>query len=479
MSYSPAIKEDHKYLQIAEGIEKMIHEEVLRIGERLPSVRLLSEEKGISMGTAFQAYYHLEGKGLIESRPKSGYYVRFNNKRFRDMPTMAPVEPEIQEVSMEEMVAQVYGNLASEDVINFSIAAPDISLLPAAKLNKSVVQALRSSSHHCIQYEDVQGNIELRKQVARLAFNWGGKFTGNDVMITSGCMEALALCLRAITKAGDAVAIEAPTYFGILQLLESLSLKAVEIPCNPDTGIDLKQLELAIKKFNVKACLFIPSFNNPVGSCMPDDTKKKLVQLITKYKVPLIEDDIYGELYFGKSRPKTCKSFDTEGWVLYCSSVSKSLAPGYRIGWCIPGKFMAKVKHLKMTYGITSPTLTQSAIAHFLSIGRYEYHLRNLRKSLHTQCLRYMQGIIEFFPDDVKISRPAGGFILWIELNKKVNSFKLFQQALKQNISITPGQIFSLKGNYNHCIRISFGHAYNNDVEYGLKALGQLIRKMK
>jgi DNA-binding transcriptional MocR family regulator len=262
-------------------------------------------------------------------------------------------------------------------------------------------------------------------------------------------------------------------------LLQSLSLKAVEIPCDPDTGIDLKQLESAIKKFDVKACLFIPSFNNPIGSCMTDDTKKKLVQLVTKYKVPLIEDDIYGELYFGKSRPKTCKSFDTEGWVLYCSSLSKSLAPGYRIGWCIPGKFMARVKHLKMTYTITSPTLTQSAIAHFLSIGRYEYHLKNLRKSLHTQCLRYMQGIIEYFPDDVKISRPTGGFILWIELNKKVNSFKLFQQALKQNISITPGQIFSLKGNYSNCIRISFGHPYNNDVEYGLKSLGQLIRKMK
>jgi DNA-binding transcriptional MocR family regulator len=479
MSYSIAIKEEHKYLQIAEGIEKMIHEEVLRIGDRLPSVRVLSEEKGISMGTAFQAYYHLEGKGLIESRPKSGYYVRFNNKRFRDMPITAPVEPELQDVSMEEMIAQVYQNIAAEDVINFSIAVPSISLLPAAKLNKSVIQALRNSSQHCLQYENVQGNQELRKQVARLAFNWGGKFTANDIVITAGCMEALELCLRAITKPGDAVAIESPTYFGILQLLESLSLKAVEIPCNPDDGVDLKQLELAIKKFNVKACLFIPSFNNPVGSCMPDDLKKKLVQLITKYKVPLIEDDIYGELYFGKSRPKTCKSFDTEGWVLYCSSVSKSLAPGYRIGWCIPGKFIAKVKHLKMIHSITSPTLTQSAIAHFLGIGRYEYHLKNLRKALHTQCLRYMQGIIEYFPDDVKISRPAGGFILWIELHKNINSFRLFQQAMKHQISITPGQIFSLKGNYGHCIRISFGQPYDNNVEYGLKILGQLIRKMK
>jgi DNA-binding transcriptional MocR family regulator len=472
-------KEDHKYIQIAEDIEKLIHGEVLKIGERLPSVRVLSEEKGISMGTAFQAYYLLEGKGLIEARPKSGYFVRFNNKRFPGIPSMSENEPQVQNVSIEEMIAQVYQNIASKDVINFSIAVPSIDLLPAAKLNKSVIHALRSSADHCLKYEETQGNIELRKQIAKLSFSWGGKCSPADVVITSGCMDALALCLKAVTKPGDAVAIETPTYFGILQLMESLSLKAVEIQVDSETGVDLEQVETCIKKFQVKACLFTPSFNNPIGSCMPDENKKKLVQIITKYKVPLIEDDIYGELYFGKSRPKTCKTYDTEGWVLYCSSISKSLAPGYRIGWCIPGRFIDKVKHLKMTYSISSPAITQSAIAHFLSIGRYEYHLKNLRKALHTQCLRYMQGIIEYFPDDIKISRPAGGFIFWIELNKKINSFQLFRQAMKYNISITPGQIFSLNGSYSNYIRISFGNRYDNNSEYGLKIVGQLIKKAR
>ncbi|MFL5789721.1 MAG: PLP-dependent aminotransferase family protein [Flavisolibacter sp.] len=470
---------EHKYLQIAESIEKMIQDEILKIGDRLPSIRILSEEYGISMGTAFQAYYYLEGKGLIESRPKSGYYVRFNNKRFPGIPSATVNEPVISDVSVDDIVAQVYKHISAKDVINFSIAVPSIDMLPAARLNKSVMHALRNSKTHCLHYEDGQGNAELRKQVARLSFNWRGKISADDVVITAGCMEALVMSLKAVTEPGDAVAIENPTYFGILQLMQNLGLKVVEIPSDAETGVDISQLESAIKKFNIKACVFIPSFCNPTGSCMPDENKKRLVELITRFKIPLIEDDIYGEMYFGKSRPKTCKSYDKEGWVLYCSSISKSLAPGYRIGWCIPGKFISKVQQLKMMHSITSPTLTQAAIAHFLSIGRYDYHLKNLRKELHTQCLRYVQGIIQFFPEDVKVSRPQGGFVLWIELHKDINSYKLYQEAMKHHISIAPGQIFSSKGNYRNCIRIGFGQKYNAEIEYGLRVLGELVRKSK
>ena len=473
-------KEDHKYLQVAGGIEQMIHEEILRIGDKLPSVRVLSEEYGISMGTAFQAYYHLEGKGLIEARPKSGYYVRFNNKRFPGMPAISKPEPVVNAISTQEMINNVFRNISDDDLINLSVAAPQIDLLPAAKLNKSVVHALRSSKKHCLNYEDIQGNRELRKQVAKLAFNWSGKYNADDVVITAGCMEALVMCLKAVTHRGDTVAIESPTYFGIFQVIESLGLKAIEIPTCAVEGIDLAYLEKAIEKFAIKACVFVPNFSNPIGSCMPDDKKKGLVQLITKNQIPLIEDDIYGELYFGKHRPKTCKSFDTEGWVLHCGSLSKSLAPGYRIGWCIPGRFLQRVKELKLMHTISGTTLTQVAMAHFLSIGRYEYHLKNLRKILHTQCLRYTQAIIQFFPEDVRLSRPGGGFVLWVEMNQEVNAYQLYQEAMKYNISIAPGQIFSASGHFRNCIRIGYGREYDDTIEYGLKVLGGLVtRQMK
>ncbi|MFI5185887.1 MAG: PLP-dependent aminotransferase family protein [Chitinophagales bacterium] len=478
MQKSMTVSEDHLYLQVAGGIEKMINEDVLKIGDKLPSVRMLSEEYGISMGTAFQAYYHLEGKGLIESRPKSGYYVRFTHKRFPSLPKQLQPEPVSHDVTVNEMINSIFFDLSADDVINFAVAVPDASILPAAKLNKSVVYALRNSKDHCINYELPQGNVELRKQIAKLAFNWGGKVDADEVVVTNGCLEAITMCLRAVTKPGDTVAIECPTYFGIYQAVENLGLKVVEVSSCTINGIELDCLQKAINKCNIKACIVVPNFNNPLGSCMPDENKKKLVEMITKHNIPLIEDDIYGELYFGKSRPKTCKYYDKKGLVMHCSSLSKSLTPGYRIGWAIPGKFLGQVKQIKRILNISSPSLTQAAVAHFLKIGRYEYHLKNLRKALHTQCLRYMQAIIEYFPNDTKISRPHGGFVLWLELNKKVNSFKLRTEAMQYKISVVPGRIFSAGCNYSNFIRISFGKPWSDDVDYGLMMLGKLIKKM-
>jgi DNA-binding transcriptional MocR family regulator len=471
--------DDHIYIQLAEGIEKMITDDVLSIGDKLPSVRVLSDEYGISMGTAFQAYYHLEGKGLIESRPKSGYYVRFNKRRFAGLPNTVNAEPVTSEVSIKDMIATVYKDVTATDVINFALAVPPIELLPAAKLNKSVLHALRSSKDHCLGYEHIQGNVDLRKQIAKLAFNWGGSITPDDVVITAGCMEALVMCLLAVTKPGDTVLVEKPSYFGIYQAMESLSLKVVEISSNSETGPDLNCLEKVLQQFPVRACLLVPNFSNPIGSCMPDENKRRLVEIITKYNVPLIEDDIYGELYFGKNRPRTCKYYDKKGLVMYCSSFSKSLAPGYRVGWIIPGKFLQPVKQLKMMHTISGPTLTQAAMAHFLSIGRYEYHLKNLRKALHTQCLRYIQGIMQYFPTDTKISRPQGGFVLWVELSKKVNAYKLCSEAIKHHISVAPGQIFSASSDYSNYVRIGYGKPWNEEVEYGLMMLGKLVGKFE
>src|SRR5688500_265311 len=371
--------DDHLYMQVATGLEKMIAEDVLKIGDKLPSVRLLSEEYGISMGTAFQAYYHLEGKGLIESRPKSGYYVRFTQRRFPDLPKI--IQPDVlsHDVSVKEMIASIYSDIASHNdkVINFAMAVPDVSLLPTAKLNKSVMHALRNSKDHCISYEHTQGNPELRNQIAKLAFNWGGKIKPDEVVVTNGCLEAMTICLRAVTKPGDTVAVECPSYFGIYQAVESLGLKVVEISSDISTGMDLDCLQKAIRNHAIKACIVVPNFSNPIGSCMPDENKKKLVDIITRNNIPLIEDDIYGELYFGKNRPRTCKYYDKKGMVMHCSSLSKSLAPGYRVGWTIPGKFLEQVKQIKRIHNISSPTLTQAAMAHFLQNGRYEYHLKN------------------------------------------------------------------------------------------------------
>jgi DNA-binding transcriptional MocR family regulator len=463
------------YLQVATGLEKLIGDETLKIGDKLPSVRMLSEEYGISMGTAFQAYYHLEGKGLIESRPKSGYYVRFSMRRMPALPRISEPESVASEVSVREMIRTVFGKLGKEDIVNFSVSAPPPSLLPAAKLAKSMVHALRSTPQQGLPYEEAQGNAELRRQLALLSFNWSGKNSAADVVVMAGCMEAVAMCLKAVTRPGDTVAIENPTFFGIFQVIEVLGLKALEVAADPLTGIDPDHLAGLIKKFPIKACVFVTNFSNPLGACMPDEKKSALVQLLTRHQIPLIEDDIYGELYFGRSRPRTCKSFDKEGWVLYCSSLSKSLAPGYRIGWALPGRFMEEVVQVKMMHNISSTTITQQAIAHFLSIGRFDFHLRKLRKALHTQCLRYMQGILQYFPAGVKVSRPQGGLVLWVELDKQLDAYRLYQEALKHDVSVAPGALFSAQGQFGNCLRISYARPWDQEVEEGLRLIGKLV----
>lgn len=470
------IKPDHLYHEVAERIETLIEKQTLKLGDKLLSVRALSKEQGISLSTAFQAYYHLESKGLIEARPQSGYYVKFSPQNTFDLPTCCEPTNEVLPVTLDDMITSVYNDLRSTKITSFSVSAPDPSLLPTAKLKKSVMYSLNHEADHCLGYEHVQGNEQLRKQIARLSFNWGGALSEQDVIVTAGCMEALSLCLKAVTQPGDTVATESPTYYGIFRVMESLGLKVVEIPTNPVTGIDLDYLERAIPKFKIKACLFVANFNNPVGSCIPDEKKKQLVNMLAKKEIPLIEDDIYGEMFFGKTRPRTCKSFDKKGLVLHCGSFSKSLAPGYRIGWAVPGRFKDKVISLKRMNNISTNTLAQVSIAHFLQNGRYELHLRHLRKALHTQSLQYLQAITEYFPEDTKISRPQGGFVLWVEMNKKMDGYKLHKRALKHNIGIAPGQIFSIKGSqFSNYFRLSYGTPWSSKVEHGLKTIGELM----
>jgi DNA-binding transcriptional MocR family regulator len=480
MQEAIAIKPDHKYMEVADRIETLIEKKVLKVGDKLLSVRALSKEQGISLSTAFQAYYCLESKGLIEARPQSGYYVKFSREHTFDMPRICEPPDDAIPVSVDDMINSVYVDLNSSDkLLNFSMGAPSVELLPTAKLNKAVMHVLRESKTSCLHYEHIQGNPYLRKQIARQAFNWGGTPSEDDIIVTAGAVEALSLCVKAITKPGDAIAIESPTYFAIFQVMESHGLKVVEIPTNPVTGVDLDYLESAIPRFDIKACLFVANFNNPLGSCMPDENKKRLVDMLAKKEIPLIEDDIYGELYFGKTRPKTCKTFDKKGLVLHCASFSKSLAPGFRIGWTIPGRFKEKVLRLKRMHTVSTNTLTQAAVADFLSNGRFELHLRHLRKALHTQSLRYVQAVSEFFPEDTCMTRPQGGFTLWIEANKKVNAYKFHKRALKQNIGIAPGQIFSSQGRFENCFRISYGQPWSNKIEQGLHTLGKLLKEYR
>lgn len=469
---------DHLYVKIAVNIETQIKSGVLKIGDRLPSVRVMQKEQGVSASTILQAYYNLESKGLIETRPQSGYYVCFSTRKFPAMPEKSAPDPKPCYNDAEEMIAEVYQHIASEKLVKFSLSVPSAEFLPIAKLNKAMVEAMRKLQGSGTLYEHIQGNENLRRQIARLSIHWNGNLTQEDIVTTAGCMNALSFSLMAVAEKGDTIAVESPLYFGVLQLARNMGINILEIPTDPQTGIDPDALKKALQSSKIKAVILISNFNNPLTSCIPDDNKREIVRLIQRYNIPLIEDDLYGDVYFGTGRPKSCKSFDDSGLVLWCGSFSKTLAPGYRIGWVAPGKYLEKVRRLKMYHAVASTTLQQEAVANFLENGRYEHHLRKLRNTLYSNSLQYTRSISEHFPDDTKISRPQGGFLLWMELNKKVNTYELYREAIKYDISISPGRMFTLQDRYHHCLRLSYGMPWNDGIRNSLKMLGSLVKKM-
>lgn len=466
------MKEEALYLKIANTISDQIANETLKTGDKLPSIRAIQKRYNVSINTVKRAYLDLEGKSLIEPRAKSGYFVSRASARGLLLPSVGKMKS--YEKDPEDLIIKVFNTLGNPDITHFAVGGPDHNLLPAAKLNKYLINMVRNRSDNAMGYEPVQGSINLRRTIAKWSWVFEGKLSEDDIVTTSGAMNAIFNCMMAVTKPGDTVAIETPAYFGIHQFIRSLGLKAVEIPTHPVTGIDLDALKKVLPRVN--ACCFMSNFGNPLGSLMPDENKRELVKMLTERNIPLIEDDIHGNLFFSGERPKPCKYYDEAGIVMWCSSVSKTLAPGYRVGWVAPGIYKEKIIRQKLVQTISTPSLFQETVADFLEHGGYDHHLHTLRSKLYTNCLKFQGGIAEYFPEDTKVSQPQGGFMLWLELNKKVDTAKLFDLAIKQKISFAPGRMFTQADQYNNCMRLNFASAWNDQLDDGLKRLGRLIK---
>lgn len=462
------------YLKIAHIIQEQILSDTLKIGDKLPSIRALQKLHNVSLNTVKQAFLELESKSLIESRPKSGFYVsKTSNRRF-SIPSVNQLSMSENQKAPEDIITKVFNTLNDKSITQFSLGVPHKSLLPIAKLNKGVIKAMRNLEQSGTGYESVQGNLNLRRNVAKWSIILEGKMKEDDLVTTSGAMNAIFNCLMVSTQRGDTIAIESPVYFGILQIAKSMGLNVIELPTHPTTGIDLDALKKVIHK--IKACCFMSNFSNPLGSLMPDENKMELVKMLTHHNIPLIEDDLYGNLFFGAVRPKPCKFYDEAGIVMWCGSVSKTLAPGYRVGWVAPGQFKEKLIRLKLIQTISTPSLYQEVVADFMEHGRYDHHLRNFRHTLHTNCLQFQRAIEDHFPENTKISQPQGGSFLWLELDKNIDTVALYDIALKQKISFAPGSIFTQHDQYNNCMRLNYAMQWNDQLYADLKRLGTIVK---
>ncbi len=464
-----------RYEKFADEIAELIRTGVLGPGEKVPSVRHASRTYGVSPSTVFQAYYLLEDRGLIQARARSGYFVREHAKRPLHEPGLTAHAAQTTEVDVSELVFSVLASLKDPHTVPFGSAFPSPDLFPLPRLAKSMAHALRRLSPHEIIADMTAGNADLRRQIALRYMVSGVMLPMEELVISNGALEALNLCLQCVTQPGDLVAIESPTFYACLQVLERLQLKAVEIPVHPREGIDLGALSESLKQLPIKACWFMSSLQNPLGASMSETKKQALYELLVEHQVPLIEDDVYAELHYGAQPPRPLKSFDDAGLVMHCGSFSKSLAPGYRVGWVAGGRFAEQIARLKLMTTLSPSVPAQAAIADYLQHGGYDRHLRKLRIALETQQAAMLASAARHFPAETRVSRPAGGYFLWFEFPERVDSLQLFQLALAQGISLAPGPIFSATRGFRHCARLNHGHPWDAQSEQAMAALGRIL----
>ncbi|MEM9267182.1 MAG: PLP-dependent aminotransferase family protein [Cyanobacteria bacterium P01_F01_bin.13] len=469
---------DHTlYEQVADRIQVLIREGTLAPGDRLPSVRKLRQQLSVSMSTVLEAYRLLEDRGFIVARPQSGYYVKTTAlTALPDEPSQSAPPAQVRPVDISLMLRLLRMDLSPE-AIHLGAAVPGVEHFPLNTLNRLMGQVMRADPMAVHSYSTVPGCELLRREVAKRMLNAGCSISPDQIIATAGATEAYYLALRTVTQPGDTVVIESPAYYAVLEAMNSLGLNALELPTHPQDGISLSALQSAFEHQSVAACILVSNFSNPLGSCMSDRKKKALVKLLNQYDVPLIEDDVYGELNFDGSRPKAIKSFDTEGRIIYCSSVSKTLSPGLRVGWCIPGRYQQQVEHMKVVVSHMTATAPQLAVAAFFANGGYDRHLRTLRRAYQQQMNRMHQAILEYFPAETRVTRPRGGHVLWVEITGGFDALELFEEAVQHHISIAPGPMFSASDGYQNCFRLNTGLPWSEEIEQAMKILGHLAKK--
>lgn len=466
-----------RYEALADEIAAAIRAGTLRAGDRLPSVRATAAGHGVNASTVFQAYYLLEARGLVRARPRSGYFVAdVVTEAPRALDAASAPDSESIAVDLPERVYAILEATTKREVVPFGSAFPSPHLFPLQRLAKTLAATVQKLDPRVSVETLIQGSAQLRRQIARRYVADGIAIQADDLVVTNGAMEALNLCLTAVTEPGDAVVIESPTFYAALQALERHRLRAIEVPTHPNEGIELDALADVLKRRRPRALWLMTNFQNPLGGTMSEAKKRDLVALLARHRTPLIEDDVYGELYFDAQRPKPAKAFDSEGWVLHCSSFSKCLAPGYRVGWAAPGRYVREIARLKLSTSLTASVPAEAALAAFLERGGYDRHLRGLRRALARQQQAMIAAIARHFPAATRITRPRGGYFLWAELPRGVDAVELHRRALARNISTAPGPIFSSRGEYTNFLRLNYGSPWDARAEEAMAILGKLVR---
>jgi len=467
--------ETFKYDQVSRYINELIEKGDLKPGDKAPSLRKLSKQLGVSIATITQSYVNLEDQGLLTAKPQSGFYVNDLASQIHDIDKSPSAPCQARRVRFGELFEEVFRSANNPRIAPFGTSNPSMDFMPVKSLTRATRSIISRYPQKSMDYLFPPGDRKLREQIAEQYAQTHTRISANDIIITSGATEALSISLRTVAKRGDIIAVESPTYFLVLRMIEQMGMLAVEIETDPVTGLDLDALEEAFDTMDIRAVLASPNISNPLGSQMPEDKKRELVNLMAERDIPLIEDDVYGSLYFGDKPPRPAKSYDLNNLVLSCSSFSKTLAPGHRVGWVIAGRYRKKFLQYKQAWSSATSSISQLALAEFLSSGQYDRHLARLRVAMREQVEKGRYMIARNFPQGTRISNPHGGSVLWVEMPEGCDCIDIFNKALQNNISITPGILFSATRQFRNHLRINCGYPWSQTNVNALKTLGQVV----
>ncbi|KXS52489.1 MAG: GntR family transcriptional regulator [Marinobacter sp. T13-3] len=462
------------YNQVADQLQGLIREGVYREGERLPGVRVLSRQFGVSISTVLQAHQTLEARGYLQARERSGFFVRLPAREVPE-PGMAEHRSQPLPVSAREMTLDLCVD-EQKQMVPLATAIPHPDYLPLRQIQQSTLWAARRGLE-TLDYA-FPGKEFFRRQIAQRMVTLGVPVVPEDVLATNGAQESIILALKAVTRPGDIVAVESPSFPGILQALEVVGLRVIEIPAHPSEGISLEGLQLALEQWPLKACVVVANHSNPMGARMSDERKKQLVAMLADAGVPLIEDDIYGDLGHDGERPKPLKAFDRSDNVIYCSSFSKTISPGLRLGWMIPGRHMASARQHKYFMNLATSSIPQLAVAHFLEQGGYDRYLRAARQHFREATERLRSAVARSFPEGTAVSRPQGGFVIWVQLPSGVSGTEVYRRARAENINVAPGLMFSTTQKFENCLRLNGGNPWTERLDMAVIRLGAIAHEL-
>lgn len=465
-----------KYQKLAEQLSEQIRSGVYKDNQKLPSVRSLSTQMNLSISSVVAAYRKLEAEGLLEARYKSGYYVKPQSVSHSKRLNPEPGQIIPTSVTSSQLISDLISSASNTQLQQFGLASPSRHSPSGEQLLKSYAKLIRQKRTDLQMSTELQGSIKLRQQVAKHLAEAGMMTSPDNIIITTGCQSAILLCLKACTKQDDVVVISSPAYYRTIQLLEALNLRVIEVPCHPITGIELDTLEEIFDQWSVKAVIVTPNFGNPLGDCMPDEHKKRMLDLAGHYEVIIIEDDVFGDLGYQNPRPKALKAIDSKATVLYCSSASKTISPQLKVGWIVTDRFLKPILHQFILMGLSPPALNQKVLADYFTYNNYLQHVKAISTEYQKNLAKALAIIEDSFPKGTHCSNPKGGFVLWVELPQSFDTTRLYYEAKNKGILIAPGELFSSNPKqYSHCFRIEFAQLWSSERMDALKRLGSIL----